>query len=275
MKKKVMSIFLVVALVAIAAVGTLAYFTDSDEVANTFTVGHVAIDLFETAEDGTEVDDGLTYEKPIMPGTEFPKDPTIRVEEGSQDSYIFLDMSMNRYKSLVPVMALDAVEQKLITQDQFDACMVGEKFSTLTFLQKMAATPDTFRAIMNRWFVGITHSDWQICGFFYDTKADDLNATGNYMTIRFAYIGAGDPILSAKETVTFMTMFKMPDTVTSEMLDNGLTANEFNAKGEFHLNFKAYAIQAAEIDSVADAFTNLFGDLDDLGDYYYKVTLPA
>ena len=49
MKKKLTAIFLCVALAAIAIVGaSLAYFTDTDEATNTFTVGNVKIDLIES-----------------------------------------------------------------------------------------------------------------------------------------------------------------------------------------------------------------------------------
>lgn len=73
MKKKVLSIFLVVALVAIAAVGTLAYFTDEDDATNTFTVGNVDIELTEPnwkaqgSQDAPEV----------YPGEALAKDPTV------------------------------------------------------------------------------------------------------------------------------------------------------------------------------------------------------
>ena len=45
MKKKILTICLVVALLATAVGGTLAYFTDTDAQKNTFTTGNVAIDL--------------------------------------------------------------------------------------------------------------------------------------------------------------------------------------------------------------------------------------
>ena len=49
MKKKVVTLCLVLALAAIAiAGGTIAYFTDTDEATNTFTVGDVKIDLIES-----------------------------------------------------------------------------------------------------------------------------------------------------------------------------------------------------------------------------------
>ena len=47
MKKKIVSLALAVCLIAIAAVGTLAYFTDKDAETNTFTAGGVKIDLIE------------------------------------------------------------------------------------------------------------------------------------------------------------------------------------------------------------------------------------
>ena len=49
MKKKITAICLCVALLAVAIVGaTLAYFTDTDNATNTFTVGNVSIDLIES-----------------------------------------------------------------------------------------------------------------------------------------------------------------------------------------------------------------------------------
>lgn len=49
MKKKIIALCLIVALAATAVIGgTLAYFTDTDEATNTFTMGNVRIDLQET-----------------------------------------------------------------------------------------------------------------------------------------------------------------------------------------------------------------------------------
>ena len=47
MKKRIVTIALVVALVAIAAVGTLAYFTDTDEALNTLAVGNEKIEFID------------------------------------------------------------------------------------------------------------------------------------------------------------------------------------------------------------------------------------
>ena len=66
MKKKIVSLALAVCLIAIAAVGTLAYFTDKDAETNTFTVGNVAIDLIEQ-ERGANGLQEFTQDKVLMP----------------------------------------------------------------------------------------------------------------------------------------------------------------------------------------------------------------
>lgn len=67
MKKRIVTIALVVALVAIAAVGTLAYFTDIDNATNTFTVGNVSIDLIEKERDGNGGTKDFTQGKKLYP----------------------------------------------------------------------------------------------------------------------------------------------------------------------------------------------------------------
>ena len=51
MKKKLLTIALVVALIAIMVSGTLAYFTAEDDVTNTFTIGSVEIKVVEVFEE--------------------------------------------------------------------------------------------------------------------------------------------------------------------------------------------------------------------------------
>ena len=70
MKKKLTAIFLCVALAAIAIVGaSLAYFTDTKSVTNTFTVGNVKIDLIESTYHRTGSDNA---------GDESVPDPTTK-----------------------------------------------------------------------------------------------------------------------------------------------------------------------------------------------------
>lgn len=75
---------------------TMAYLTAKDSVSNTFTVGKVAITLDEAdvKPDGTykstkeaRVD---ANEYKLIPGHTYIKDPTIHVEEGSEDCWLFV-----------------------------------------------------------------------------------------------------------------------------------------------------------------------------------------
>ena len=97
MKKKILVICLIIALLAIAVTGaTLAYFTDTDAQTNTFIAGKVGILLDETkvradekdnlVSTGERTSDGQSYK--LHPGIEVDKDPTITVDEDSLPAYV-------------------------------------------------------------------------------------------------------------------------------------------------------------------------------------------
>ena len=68
MKKKLIAISLVVAMLAVAIVGgSLAYFTDTANATNTFTVGGVKIALIEQERDGNGGLQAFTQNKVMMP----------------------------------------------------------------------------------------------------------------------------------------------------------------------------------------------------------------
>lgn len=96
MKKKILAACLVVCLLATAVIGTtLAYFTDTKEVTNTFSSGNVTITLDEAKvdEDGQaiEPEERVTSNGyKLYPGKEYDKDPTITVAAGSEDCYLFV-----------------------------------------------------------------------------------------------------------------------------------------------------------------------------------------
>lgn len=79
MKKKVLAIALAVALIAIVVSGSLAYFTDNDEVTNTFTVGSVLIDIWEN--NAPTDKEQVEFDEPLV--------PIVNTQDPSQDdSYI-------------------------------------------------------------------------------------------------------------------------------------------------------------------------------------------
>ena len=84
-------------LVVASVAGTLAYLTSNDTVTNTFTVGKVKITMDEAP---TDVDGNViagerrkANELHLIPGSDYKKDPTIHVEENSEDAYLFVKIT--------------------------------------------------------------------------------------------------------------------------------------------------------------------------------------
>ena len=106
MKKQIIA-GMAAAMVCVGAVGgTFAYLTSTAEVENTFSVGKVKITLDEApvGTDGKKIDgDRVTKnDYHLIPGGKYDKDPTVHVEAGSEDSYIFVKIS-NEIASIADV----------------------------------------------------------------------------------------------------------------------------------------------------------------------------
>lgn len=119
MKKKSLIMLLSAMLViATAAMGTIAYLTDSKNITNTFTVGNVAIELDETVVDENGVpqdadNDGTndrTYEGNdyrLVPGKTYTKDPTVTVKAGSEESYVRMILHITNRANVIEVFGED------------------------------------------------------------------------------------------------------------------------------------------------------------------------
>lgn len=83
MKKKILSIALVVAMVAVIAAGSLAYFTDKDNADNVFTVGNVNITLTEPNWNSTGKEDAPD----VYAGEPLAKDPTVK-NDGNNPCFV-------------------------------------------------------------------------------------------------------------------------------------------------------------------------------------------
>lgn len=113
---KVLAIAVCAILLVVGSIaGTVAYLMDSAEVTNTFTVGNVSITMDEakadeygnfvngegqivsTAADAARVA-GTAQDKnvyKIIPGHSYKKNPTIVVEAGSEDCYLFFKINVS------------------------------------------------------------------------------------------------------------------------------------------------------------------------------------
>ena len=84
MKKKLVTGALIAAFGAVAITGgTLAYFTDTDDATNTFTVGNVDITLTEPNWEGTGSQDAPE----VYPGEALAKDPTV-TNDGANPCFV-------------------------------------------------------------------------------------------------------------------------------------------------------------------------------------------
>lgn len=134
MKKTFVILLCAVLVVSSAALGTIAYLTDRQGVVNEFTVGNVQIevdesDVYEEGDnipEGSEVgdpkpnpdydpndpasgdenlrtDEGNTY--PMVPASEYVKDPTMTVKAGSQESYVRMVVTLTKATALKEIFA--------------------------------------------------------------------------------------------------------------------------------------------------------------------------
>lgn len=77
-KKKILALVVVLALAVTSLVGgTLAYFMDTDDATNTFTIGNVKIDLIENFDDDPE----------LIPGVDITKEVTVK-NTGHNDAFV-------------------------------------------------------------------------------------------------------------------------------------------------------------------------------------------
>ena len=106
-KNKILLLILCMTLVVMASVfGTLAYFTADDHVENTYTAGNIGLTLDEAKvnTDGTLVTDktnrGQGNEYHLLPGRTYIKDPTVTVEEGSEEAYVRMIVKVRNINEL-------------------------------------------------------------------------------------------------------------------------------------------------------------------------------
>lgn len=232
MKKKVLSLSLVVLLLAIAIVGvTMAYFTDvTEEKVNEFTIGKVDIDLSE--------ENWNPKEGHIVPSREIPKDPTISVLEGSEDAYVVLEMNLNKYVSFLKLVGLNE----------------GWEEDEIWANWQAALEDDSYQDILDKWFAGLDHEKWVFMNpedLIAELQKAATQTNAERITLKFAYVDA----LPAGSSVTLFTGLTIPASVTSEMMEQ----SGFNSElANWEMKFVARAIQAEGLDDYEAAYAALY-----------------
>lgn len=104
MRRMLFTLALVLVVAAASVGGTIAWLKASTEpVINTFTVGDINIDLYETVyPDGTEKKDNNDkttrldsdeWKAKLIPGKQWSKNPVVVVEAGSEPCWLFVEMT--------------------------------------------------------------------------------------------------------------------------------------------------------------------------------------
>ena len=155
MKKKILTAALAVALLAIMVSGSLAYFTAQDKVTNTFTIGSVAIEIWENNQPTDK--DTVVFKKPLLPVVDMDKltdDPgyaakVVKVENtGENAAYI-------RTHIAIPTALIGYLELKVNTNGwTFNGTLAGSStvkvgdigYTVFTYDYQSAVEPNGFTA---------------------------------------------------------------------------------------------------------------------------------
>ena len=231
MKKKLTAVALVVCMLAIMLVGaSLAYFTDKTETKNnTFTVGNVKIEL-------TEPKWNENLNGKFVPGSNFAKDPTITVDENSEDCFVFMKLTVNEFNSWLRLNAIrkNCFEYRTDCNEYQGTC---QGHMTQDFMEYFTDS-DKREDLFDEWFAGINHDDWQIMNSneIYDTL--QRSWAEKYTIPTLDIIIGHKASLKATNKVTLFTSVKMPTDIESKYIE----ASHFGT--QWNIGITGYAIQA-------------------------------
>lgn len=226
MKKKILTLALVVALVAIMVTGTLAYFTAEDEVTNTFTVGSVKIEIYEN--DKPTDEDTMTFG---------PLTPIVNVADPSADeSYM---------GKVVEVKNTGANSAYIRTHIAIPTELVGYLYLDLNTAgwERQADSTATVDGV-----------DYTV--FTYDYTA--AVASGEFTTelLKGVYLGSNvDLVEDANGNLVFAIRTNGEITVTSDFIAHTKTANGYTSS-VVNVLVASQAIQTQGFENGATAALN-------------------
>ena len=250
MKKKIVSLALAVCLIAIAAVGTLAYFTDKDAETNTFTVGNVAIDLIEQ-ERGANGLQEFTQDKVLM--------PIVGSAQGEKDDFgqpvaaNYIDKIVtikNTGKSAAYVRAYFAIPSAL--DDGYETFNAGANILHFNFGNKFDD---------NRTLVSTCDAEWI---WTHDGKWNYFETTIDNVAYNVYFADYYQPLAANATTEQFVSGVYLDSHVDMDAQGNYIDTRFPNAdlsilKGTVNCPVYAVAVQAAGFKSADAAVTAALG----------------
>lgn len=249
-RKFLLTTLSIATLATVSIFGTLAYFTDSDSVTNTFTVGHVKIDLdeadvkpngeYEYADSGsTNLNPRVQENKyHLLPGHTYIKDPTVHVEKDSEDCYVFVTVA-NGIK--------DIEAESDSSYKEIEKQMDGNGWKQLKGDSSQPITKDEIQV----WYYINSSTNSSILS--PKGTQIDLEVFGEFKI-------AGDKVINREDTAAESSPSEGESTVASSLSRTDGSGNFYiDAFADAKIIVNAYAVQADGFDTPLKAWNATFG----------------
>ena len=224
MKKRILTIALVVALLATCFAGTLAYLTDTEAKHNTFTTGNVYIDLTEPQK---------VSDLKLIPNKSYVLNPTITLTAESEQAYLAAIITVKIPNANLALMKGNTMN--LVHPTHEDMLMVGGLLTGSEYVQSVTAKDHPLSGKNNMLVYGTTgYSIYQV-----------PNADAKVWTIYMFFEGAKAPGTAIK----LYESLNVPAAWDNAELDT--------VKG-MDIDVQAFGVQAYGFDSCYDAMTTAF-----------------
>ena len=251
MKKKIVSLALAVCLIAIAAVGTLAYFTDKDTETNTFTAGGVKIDLIEQERNGQGGLQDFTQDKVLMPIVGSAQGEKDALGQPVAANYVDKIVTIkNTGKSAAYVRAYFAIPSDL--DDGYETFNAGANILHFNFGNKFDD---------NRTLVSTCDAEWI---WTHDGKWNYFETTIDNVAYNVYFADYYQPLAANATTEQFVSGVYLDSHVDMDAQGNYIDTRFPNAdlsilKGTVNCPVYAVAVQAAGFKSADAAVTAALG----------------
>ena len=130
LRKPLLLLLAVAMVVSVTVYATVAFYSDVEEIENTFSVGKVDITLYETKTDeyGNPKKDlngnpEVTFDSNnyhLVPGKSYVKDPTVSIAQGSESCYVRMVVSVNCAQAFKDYFARDGKDGFLSFTNYYD-----------------------------------------------------------------------------------------------------------------------------------------------------------
>lgn len=275
MKKKILTTLSVVLILGLAALGILAYLTDTDQDVNVMTLGNVQIDQIENFEQGSALDPSVTvtkevtvknvgesaayvrtwlaFENPmdkIEPvwGTEKPSYVGVATIDGTEYTIYVADYGKMEADQTIVKNPLDAVKMKPEATNE-DVAKYGDTYEVLVFSQAIQTA-------------GFATSDdaWKADGSFGEAKVE------NHPWKETALVTTAEELATALAAGKYAVL---TEDIDMEVTETGFTV----AKGvTATLDLNGYDIIATSTYSEGVQLFSVSGNLDIVGDGTISLT---